>query len=211
MKRGFYFALACLVSVGGGCTSAPVRYYTLTVPPGESSGSSNANVAIEVRVVHIPPQLNRAELVVRTSPSEVTLLENERWVSPIKEEIRDAMRRQLQRRLDSASGLRPDLRKVAINIDVQRFEAELGRKSIVEASWSLAVTGTGPGTDEAPTTCTFRADQKLAPGYAGMVEGYQREIAALADAVIAELTRRASASGASCRQAGGSSDSATRG
>ena len=38
------------------------------------------------------------------------------------------------------------------------------------------------------TACTFQADEKIQPGYAGMVEGYQRQIAALADAIVAALT-----------------------
>jgi hypothetical protein len=211
MNRCCCLALACLISVGGGCTSAPVRYYTLAPPPGETSGHPNMSFAIDVRVVHIPAQLNRAGLMVRTGPTEVTLRENERWASPVKEEIRDALRRQLQSRLDRMSGLRPDIRKLAIDIDVQRFEAELGREAIVEAFWSLKVTGARPGSDEAASTCTFRADRKIAPGYAGMVEGYQREIAALADAVVAELTRHTSGIDASCRQTSGSLDSPTRG
>jgi uncharacterized lipoprotein YmbA len=87
------------VSVGVGCTSAPVRYYTLTPPPDKTLPASETTLAIDVRVVHIPPQLNRSELMVRTGPTEVTLLENERWASPVKDEIKDALRLELQRRL----------------------------------------------------------------------------------------------------------------
>ena len=79
--NGFYLRLALvwLASVGVGCTSAPVRYYTLTPPPDKTLAVSETSLAIDVRIVHTPPQLNRSELMVRAGPTEMTLLENERW------------------------------------------------------------------------------------------------------------------------------------
>ena len=157
--NGFYlrFALAWLVSVGVGCTSAPIRYYTLTPPPDKTLPASEITLAIDVRVVHTPPQLNRSELMVRTGPAEVTLLENERWASPVKDEIKDALRLELQRRLGRMSGLRPDFTKLTLDIDVQHIEAELGRYALLEVSWSATLSATGQRSNGArATTCTFR-------------------------------------------------------
>ncbi len=56
--------------LGVGCTSAPIRYYTLTPPPDKTLPVSETSLAIDVRVVHIPPQLNRSELMVRTGPTK---------------------------------------------------------------------------------------------------------------------------------------------
>jgi len=199
--NGFYlrFALAGLVSVGAGCTSAPVRYYTLTPPP--ALPASETTLAIDVRVVHTPTQLNRAELMVRTGPTEVTLLENERWASPVNDEIKDALRLELQRRLGRMTGLRPALTKLTLDIDVQHLEAELGRYALLEASWIATLSATGQGSNGvSATTCTFQADEKIHTGYAGMVEGYQREIAALADDIVAVLTSHASGIDAPCQK-----------
>jgi uncharacterized lipoprotein YmbA len=187
--NGFYlrFAVAGLVSVGVGCTSAPVRYYTLTPPP--TLPASETTLAIDVRVVHTPPQLNRAELMVRTGPTEVTLLENERWASPLNGEIKDAVRLELQRRLGRTAGLRPAFTKLTLDIDVQQLEAELGRYVVIEASWSATLSAAGQRPNGSRVaTCTFQAHEKIHTGYAGIVEGYQREIAALADAIVAVLT-----------------------
>jgi hypothetical protein len=200
---GFHlrFAVAGLVSVGVGCTSAPVRYYTLTPPPEKTLRASETTLAIDVRVVHTPPQLNRAELMVRTGPTEVTLLDNERWASPVNDEIKDAVRLELQRRQGRMTGLRPDFTKLALDISVQQLEAELGRYVVIEASWSATLSAAGQRPNGARTaTCTFRAHEKIHAGYAGIVEGYQREIAALADAIVAVLTGPASDSDASCQR-----------
>jgi hypothetical protein len=194
------FALAWLVSVGVGCTSAPVHYYTLAPPPNKTLPAPETTLAIDVRVVHTPPQLNRAELMVRTGPTEVTLLENERWASPVNDEIKDALRLELQRRLGRMTGLRPVFTKLTLDIDVRQLEAEFGRYALIEASWSAALSASGPRSNGARvTTCTFQADEKIHTGYAEMVEGYQREIAALADAIVAVLTSTASGIEASCQ------------
>jgi uncharacterized lipoprotein YmbA len=200
------FALAWLVGVGVGCTSAPVRYYTLTPPPGKTLPASETTPAIDVRVVHIPAQLNRSELMVRTGPTETALLENEHWTSPVKDEIKDAVRLELQRRLGGMSRLSPSFTKLALDIDVQRLEAELGRYALLEASWSATLSSTGQrSTGARATTCTFQADEKIHTGYVGMVEGYQREIAALADAVVAVLTSPASGIDSPCQTSIGGS------
>jgi len=189
------------VSIGVGCTSAPVRYYTLTPTPDKTLPASETTLAIDVRVVHTPPQLNRSELMVRTGPTEVTLLENERWASPVNDEIKDAVRLELQRRLGRMTGLRPDFAKLTLDIDVQHFEAELGQYALLEASWSATLSTTGQRSNGARgTTCTFHADEKIHTGYPGMVEGYQREIAALADAIVAVLASPASGIDAPCQK-----------
>jgi uncharacterized lipoprotein YmbA len=200
--NGYYlrFALAWLLCAGVGCTSAPVRYYTLTPTPDESLPASKTTPPIDVRILHIPPQLNRAELMVRTGPTEVTLLENERWASPVNDEIKDAVRLELQRRLGRMTGWRPAFAKLTLDIDVQHLEAELGRYALLEASWSATLSITGQPSNGAPATCTFQANERIHTGYAGIVEGYQQEIGALADAIVAVLTSPAGGTDAPCQK-----------
>jgi uncharacterized protein len=202
MKACFLrFALAGIVSAGVGCTSAPVRYYTLTPPPDKTLSASQISLSIDVRVVHTPPQLNRTELMVRTGPTEVTLLENERWAAPVNDEIKDALRLELQRRLSRMTELRPGITKLTLDIDVRHLEAELGQYALLEASWSATLSVTGQRSNGAgTTTCMFQAEEKIRTGYAGMVEGYQREIAALAGAIVAVLTGPASGIDAACQK-----------
>jgi uncharacterized lipoprotein YmbA len=194
------FALAWLVSVGVGCTSAPVRYYTLTPRPDKTVPAAQTTLPIDVRVIHTPPQLNRSELMVRTGPSEVTLLENEQWASPVSDEIKEAVRLELQRRLGRTTGWHSAFARLTLDIDVQQLEAELGQYALLEASWSATLSATSQRSDARTVTCTFRADEAIHSGYVGMVEGYQREIAGLADAIVAVLTGPASGIDAPCRE-----------
>ena len=192
-------AVAWLVSIGVGCTSAPVRYYTLTPPPDKTVPASKTSLAIDVRGVHIPPPLNRVELLVRTGPTEVTILDNERWASPVNDEIKAALRLELQRRLDRLSGLRPAFTKLTLDVDVQQLEAELGQYALLQASWSATVSAADPRSGGARVTaCIFQAEEKIRSGYAEIVGGYQREIAALAESIVAVLTSAATGIDASC-------------
>jgi uncharacterized lipoprotein YmbA len=188
------------VSVGVGCTSAPVRYYTLTPPPDKTAPAAQTTLAIDVRVIHTPPQLNRSELMVRTGPGELTLLENEQWASPVSDEIKEAVRLELQRRLGRTTGWHPAFAKLTLDIEVQQLEAELGQYALLEASWSATLSAANQRSDARTITCTFRADEAIHSGYVGMVEGYQREIAGLADAVVAVLTGPASGIDAPCQE-----------
>ena len=203
---GRVLALAILIGATIGCSSTPVRYYTL-LPPAESLSRSEAVPAIEVQVVLTGPELNRAGLMLRTSVTEMTLLENEQWASPLKDEIQEALRQELQRRLRRTTQIHFRTSALSLTVDVQQFEAQLGRHAVVEVSWSLSVRPASRGSDEAPrTTCQFQADEKIAAGYVGIVQGYQKEIAMLADAVVAELIRHESGFGTACQRAGGGAE-----
>jgi uncharacterized lipoprotein YmbA len=193
------FAVAWLASLGLGCSSAPVRYYTLTPTP-DTGPPARMTPPIDVRVLHIPSQLDRAELMVRTGPTDVTFLDNEHWASPVKDELKQALWVELRRRLGRVTGLRPALTSLSIDLDVRRLEAQLGQYALIEASWSATLPAGTSSAGARAVACTFRADEKIGTGYAGMVEGYQREIAALADAIVTVVTSPASGIDAPCQK-----------
>jgi uncharacterized protein len=194
------FALAWLVSLSVGCTQAPIRYYTLTPPPDKIPPAAGTSLPIDVRIIHSPPQLNRTDLTVRAGLTEVTLLENERWASPVSNEIKDAVRLQIQRGMARQMGSPLVFTKLTLDIDVQRLEAELGAHALLQASWSATLSVKGEQSDAARAiTCFFYSDERTHGGYDGMVEGYQKDIAALAESIVAVLRSLASRVDATCQ------------
>ena len=179
-----------LLFLGGcaGCTSAPIHYYTLSAPAATSVAGHRATMTIDVRVAHLPVQLNRSELMVRSGPSEVTLLENERWASPLSDEIQEAVQFELRdrarRSFDSARWRAAG--KMFVTLDVERLEAQFARSVSLEATWSARVTFDG-SKETIVRSCRFRALDAIGGGYTGIVQGYQRELKALAAAIISEL------------------------
>jgi uncharacterized protein len=195
-----WLATASLLSVGMGCTSAPIRYYTLTPPADRSAPAGDAGLVVEVRVTHIPQQLQHSELMVRTSPTAVTLLENERWASPVKEEIKESLRLELQQRLARSAGLGSVYAKLSLELDVQQLEAQFAQRAWLEASWRATLIPADPkSTDTRTATCTFHAEQEIPGGYDAIVEAYQRDIAALADAIVAMLGNLNNATEVACQ------------
>jgi uncharacterized lipoprotein YmbA len=195
-----WLAIASLLGAGMGCTSAPIRYYTLTPPADRAVSAGDAGWVVEVRVTHIPQPLQHSELVVRTTRSEVMLLENERWASPLKEEIKESLRLELLRRLPRIAGSSAEYTKLSLELDVQQLEAQIAQRTWLEASWRATLSPADPkSTGMRAATCTFHAGQQIPGGYDAIVEGYQRDIAALAEAIVVTLANLNTATLVACQ------------
>jgi uncharacterized protein len=181
---------ALLLACCSGCTSVPVRYYTLTPPaaPGTHVTTGPAVTADAVRV-HLPMQDDRLEMIVRDGTDELVPLDNEHWASPLADQVRNAVRTELQRKLSESSALASGQGPGAIRvrIDVERMDAELERYTVLEATWTVGFTGSTVSGRAGPRTCFFRSYQPISAGYGGVVRGYQREVKALSDDIGAEV------------------------
>jgi len=179
-----------LLTSGGGCTSVPIRYYTLTPPavPGKNVTVSPALPADAV-VVHLPVQDNRLEMIVRDGTDELVPLDNEHWASPLGDQIRDAVRMELQRKLSeslaSASG--QGRGAIRVRIEVQRMDAALERYTVLEATWTVGFTGSTVLDRSGLNRCFFRSYAPISSGYDAVVQSYQRQVKALADNIGAEV------------------------
>ncbi|MHB8814402.1 MAG: PqiC family protein [Steroidobacteraceae bacterium] len=177
-----------LLTCCSGCGSVPIRYYTLTPPavPGTIVASTPALPAGAV-AVHLPAQDNRLEMIVRDGTDELVPLDNEHWASPLADQIRDAVRMELRRALSEspapASG--QGAGAIRVRIDVQRMDAELERYTVLEATWTVAFTGSTVSGRTGP--CFFRAYDPIGAGYGGVVQGYQQEVKELTDDIGADV------------------------
>jgi hypothetical protein len=97
------FRLAlCIVPIAyvlSSCGTAAVHLYTLsTLRPMPTSNTTvtRAHDLFVVESVRIPLTVDRDELVVRKSANELTILENEHWAAPLREQVRRALVADLQ-------------------------------------------------------------------------------------------------------------------
>ena len=167
------------------CASAPLHYYTL-VPPADEPANETAVPAtaaalpFELLPVGVPAQVDQPQLVVREGGQTVALLNGERWIAPLGDEVRGALSADLTRELRSpdVSGLtgngKPLLR---IKLDLRRFDSQPGSYALIEGSWSVRVLH-GPHT--AALSCSSRISETVGPGYAALIQGHQRAIGQLA-------------------------------
>jgi len=177
------------------CASAPLHYYTLVAPATEATGAPDTSTAngesslpFEVLPVGVPAQVDQPQLVVRTGGQGVVLLDGERWIAPLNDEVRSALSADLARELHNQdlSGL-PDSGKplLRVKLDLRRFDSQPGSYALIEGAWSVRVLH---DPHAGALACTSRIVEAVGPGYDALVQGHQRAIGQLA-AQIAVVAR----------------------
>lgn len=168
------------------CASAPLHYYTLVAPAADTPVSSAPpSPSFELLPVGVPAQVDQPQLVVREGGQSVALLDSERWIAPLNDEVRSALSADLARELHSqdVSGLpgndKPLLR---IKLDLRRFDSQPGSYALIEGAWSVRLLR---GQHLAALACTSQVTETVGPGYAALVQGHQRAIGALAAQIAA--------------------------
>lgn len=190
------------------CGSAPLHYYTLVRPEAQaaavpaSAPAAAAALSFELSPVSIPAQVDQPQLVVRSGAQGMQLLNGERWIAPLADEVRSALAADLAQAIPArdASGLpagqQPRLR---IKFDVRRFDSQPGEYALLAGTWSVRQLGAGhTAAGEAGLTCADSVRESVGPGYPALVEGHQRALARVA-AHIAQVARAVAAGqAASC-------------
>lgn len=164
--------LAIVLALGA-CASAPLHYYTLVAqatdaaPVGASSGRVGGALPFQLLPVSIPAQVDQPQLVVRQGGQSVALLNGERWIAPLGDELRSALSTDLARQLQSedVSALpandKPMLR---IKLDVRRFESQPGSYALIDGTWSVRVMH-GSSEQGSTVSCSSRISETVGPGY----------------------------------------------
>ncbi|WP_081768706.1 membrane integrity-associated transporter subunit PqiC [Herbaspirillum sp. RV1423] len=184
------------------CASAPTRFYTLAgptpdtqTPPARPAASATLSVIsnaprqtyIEVLPVSVPERLARPQIVVRTDDTRVDILEQDRWSAPFNNELRDALASGVANRLgavDVTRGGRPAGRPVyRIVVELRQLDAMKGGK--VDAAFGWTITRSD---DNSSAVCRLTVLEP-APGVGvdGVVQGMQRAVANVANAIAADV------------------------
>jgi len=122
------------------CASAPLHYYTLLPGSAAPVAESATAIAFEVLTVNVPAQVDRPQLVVRQGGQSVALLEGERWIAPLADEVRGALAADLTRALPGrdVGGMAPSGKPLLqVSLDVRRFDSQPGDHALIEAAWQL--------------------------------------------------------------------------
>ncbi|SMG42472.1 PqiC family protein [Paraburkholderia susongensis] len=216
LVRGVVYggALGAAVALAA-CASPPSHFYTLggadtsaaATNPANGSAPAVARTAaapawlIEVAPVNVPPQVSRNQLVVQTGPTQVQLLEQERWASLPGDEIRRALSTDLTQRLgtiDAFGTARPDNTPVyRIAMNVQRFESWPGSHALIDAVWSVRAVHSN-----AVMTCRSVVNEPVGSGYDALVDGHRRALAQVSTQIASAVQAMAAAAGGTAGSAG---------
>jgi uncharacterized lipoprotein YmbA len=169
----FCHVRACAALLLAGCAAAPpLRFHTLMPPPGSATAAAPAAVPWQLAFVGLPVQVDRPQLVLRNGDGSMAVLEQERWIAPLGDELRAALTEGLSRRLGPpASAGAWD-----VGVDVQRFESVAGRLARIDAAWSVR-------RGDAVLRCLTRIEEPVGAGTVALAAGHREVVQALADGI----------------------------
>ncbi len=178
---------AALIGLLGACASAPAtRWHSLLGAPQAQGARGAAAVpahGIEIGSLSLPTAVQQPALLVRLSDGSLSLLEQERWVAPLGDELRILLIEALATLPGAAASAASPNAAWRLSLEVTRFDSVLGQMAALEARWSLRRASDGL----ASATCATRLEHSVGPGAAALVAGHQRAAAALAQAVVASI------------------------
>lgn len=149
-------AVAALVAA---CASPEPTLHTLSVRP-EATDTGRFQRAFRLSGVRVPDRLDKPQIVLRTSDSEVVALEHQRWAAPFGAELRDALSANLATTLSAvdvgnaaAPGGVPLYR---IGAEMRSYDARPGQGVTALVTWRVsrdaATQGATPVTPVTPVT-----------------------------------------------------------
>jgi len=137
--RPFIMVLIALLLAS--CGSSPkTQYFTLApVPASEHRASISAPVT--VAAVHVPPALDRREMVRRTGANSVDIREQDRWTAPLGDLVREVLARDLEARLPQDKVVTPQSpappHTQQIVVSLAQFGPDAAGKVVLDGDWSL--------------------------------------------------------------------------
>ena len=190
--------LVATAALLGACASAPVHYYTLLPSAATEAPNPAASLAFELLPVSVPAQVDQPQLVVREGGQSVALLEGERWIAPLADEVRGALSADLVRELpgrDVGSMSSGGKAVLQIRLDLRRFDSQPGGYALIDGAWSVHRLH---GAKPASLACSSRVRESVGPGYDALVQGHQRALDELAGQIAVVARALAAGQSASC-------------
>jgi uncharacterized lipoprotein YmbA len=189
LKPSWRCAALCLLIAG--CAGKPDQFYTLNVLPESPRGALAMPVVHVLLQVSVPMLVDRAEMVVTTSTNGVEILDHERWVPLLSDQVSQTLARDLeQRRADLVVGDRGfdqgGSPPVMVKVDIVRMSAQRNGQALIEAHWRIVNARAGLdaiGSD----VVTARVH---GAGSAAIAQGYSQALSTLADRLVVDLERR---------------------
>ena len=181
MMRAWWFGL-----VLGGCgSSPPVEFFALA--PTAQPGAQVVSVATPVQIaqVHLPPSLDRKQMVRHTGAYTLEISDQHRWSAPLDEMIRQVLSQDLMELLPPGNVILPHepapatTRKIVVN--VLEFAPDAQGTVRFEGTWSVI----GPDPGESPTNRTVKLSEPAGSDTAAQVRSMSRVVERLAEQIAA--------------------------
>ena len=190
--RAFCGVLLAGAAVLAACASAPTRFFTLDpVAPAALPAVAYAGPPVKLTAVHIPPALDREELVSETGGGEVRVHDFEHWEAPLGLTARQALVQDLAARLPAGSVLGPSEPggdgAAILSADIVSFQSG-PQGATMQVAWSVTLPGAAGPSYSAPLS-ELRTMAVAADG-SGTAQAFSALLGQLSDQIAATLPQQ---------------------
>ena len=194
-----FLTLAATLALAACSASAPpVRLHTLM--PAELAQrdplAGRTPLFIALEPIGVPAQVDQPQWLVRLPDESLAVLEQERWASPLRDELRQALLEELAVRYAAVEGRAAAAGAAAplrIGLDLRRFDSIPGREARIEGAWTVSLGSAAPSL-----RCDALVREAAPAGMPALAAAHRRAVVRLADAIGASLVALRSASSPAC-------------
>jgi uncharacterized lipoprotein YmbA len=193
-RVGLLVAMLALAACG---TPPPTHFHSLmptdiAARPGAPAASG---VVVRLEPIRVPAQVDQPQWLVQLSDDSMAVLEQERWASPLRDELQQALMEELivgQGAIDARTQPAPTA-VARVAIDVRRFDSLPGREARIQGSWTIT------GSDARNASRCEWLIREAAPGsFTALAAAHRRAVSRLGAAIGQALGRMRRGEAASC-------------
>ena len=189
-RRCTALALLATLALGGCSTPPPLRLHSLMPEPGavaDVATTPGAAITVQLGPVVVPAAVDQPQWLVRLPDGTLALLDKERWASPLRDELRAALRETLARRwgVQDAAGAVTAAPAWRVNLELLRLDSTPAREASLDAQWAIAAVP--PAAGNAALGCRATLRQAVGAGSVALADGHRRIVARLADRIGRQL------------------------
>ena len=181
--------LSLLIGLAACAGSPATRYFTLAGTPERAQGPATAyaGAPIEVRLVQVPPAIDRLEMVRERRPGEVEVLDFDHWAAPLGRLARQALTEDLAQRLPAGKTVNPGAAwpepRAVLTVDILSYTNRDGTARM-SLSWTLQPP---PERAGAALAATLEVQVPAAGDAAADAQAWSELLGRVADRIVERL------------------------
>ena len=182
-SRFLPIVIALLALAACSASAPPVRLHSLMPAELALREAVRPAIAIALEPIRVPAQVDQPQWLVRLPDDSLAALEQERWASPLSDELRQAMLEELGARYGAIEGRSAaGVSVLRVGVEVRRFDSFPGREARIEAIWTVSVGAAAPVLQ-----CAALMREPATAGLPALAAAHRRTVVRLADAIGASL------------------------
>ena len=191
MRIQIWMIAAALLIVAGCGTTPPPTFYQLSETANTQLSGLERGMVVGVGPVNVAPYLDRPQIVIRGVGHKLELSEFNRWVEPLADSIPRVIIINLSNELESTRVFKVPRRnktiplEFRIEIDIARFDGELGGDALLVARWTLH----GRQDKALLTKVSIIRESSGAEGFDALIAAQNRALQNLSQELVAAIRK----------------------